>query len=159
MAERPILFSTPMVRAILDGRKTQTRRPIKAQVPRATHPHWCIGDVLWVRETWKPMPDGRTGYRASPDETCVDGPFVLISNWKPSIHMPRSRARLFLLIQDVRTERLRDMTNWDMAAEGCSALGEFPGLWDSIYADRGYSWESNPWVWAVAFRRIAPEEE
>jgi len=145
MAEKPILFNTAMVRAILDGRKRHTRRIIKG-LPlyepyfeedegrgflmdsedgqfyalenfSKIHP----GDVLWVRETWQRLSDFgeyRYEYRADyedDDPLRLDGMYI---TWRPSIHMPREAARIFLKVKDVRAERLQDMTPEDCANDG-----------------------------------------
>lgn len=130
MKARPILFSGPMVRALLEGRKTQTRRVVKARrrdgsVYPAMHelvgepeivvccPYGRPGDLLWVRETWGPC-DGGFCYRASERE-CVkpdDG------KWHSAIHMFRAASRLTLRITDVRVQRLRDICRDDAIAEG-----------------------------------------
>ena len=185
--ERPILFSAPMVLAILDGKKTQTRRVAKlndvgrvkeAGSPRNWHcddpdavnacPYGCHGDTLWVRETWAPA---RTGgydaredgglywYRASDAGIC-DGP------WKPSIFMPRDACRIRLEITGVRLERLQDISEDDSKAEGVTQIPECQGsytyayaqLWDAINKKRGYPWASNPWVWVVSFERRQDED-
>lgn len=139
MAERPILFSGPMVRAILAGRKTQTRRVVKdpsaldcynevgswdgpgdwGEYSLSRCPYGVPGDVLWVREQFS--------YRevdSNPSELGVwywaDG-HVPFGNWtrpKPSIHMPRWASRLSLLVKSVRVERLQDISQDDAQAEG-----------------------------------------
>ena len=142
MKARPILFSSPMIRALLEGRKTQTRRAIKAPTARGNFvlsfnhgipefnfgpsdrkpngdlrwhrcPYGQPGDLLWVRETWGPC-DGGFCYRASERE-CVkpdDG------KWHSAIHMFRAASRLTLRITDVRVQRLRDICRDDAIAEG-----------------------------------------
>lgn len=137
--ERPILFSGAMVRAILAGRKTQTRRvakPVKhpdfgdlyrpgalalepQHVIERVCPYGRFADRLWVRETWGFNPDfpgmhNRACYRADPGHE-YDG-----IRWKPSIHMPRSTCRLVLEITGVRVERLNDCSEEDARAEGCA---------------------------------------
>jgi hypothetical protein len=139
--ERPILFSAPMVRAILAGRKTQTRRPIKPQPVNVvgelkTGGMWLVdtkwhiacpygkpGDRLWVRETWhggngssgQPAP-GYVSYRA-------DGEMMEFfrkkgNRWRSPIHMPRWASRIILEVESVRVERLQDITSDDALAEG-----------------------------------------
>ena len=199
-----IIFSSPMVRAILDGKKTQTRRVIKPQPPAwATylnhiqkHDLWqwsepdqnpprifrrwpedeagpcyipCAygkcGDQLWVRETWRPTPwgDGSVYYRATGVPTGVAD-----MAWKPSLFMPRSASRITLEIIEVRVQRLKEITEEDAIAEGVDCVSQdevrrqatwsrrqdFAGLWDRINKKRGYSWESNSWVWALTFKRL-----
>jgi hypothetical protein len=147
MKERPILFNGEMVRAILDGRKTQTRRIIKAPVlcnheyrwkwnqngefyrfdtdnyPEVAGgfdircPYGQPGDRLWVRETWAMSGYERVEYRAFP----ADGTdFRSVSKWKPSIHMPRKYSRISLLVKDNRVERVQDISVEDIIAEGLS---------------------------------------
>lgn len=161
MAEKPILFNTEMVKAILDDRKTQTRRLVKPQPvyddglwvlggagwsdshipihPVPGHSLWerqpvKSGDILWVRETWatttrrliEKIPnvgrhwsvegEGPLRYLYKAGFTLDDAPGV--SRWHPSIHMPREAARLFLRVKNVRMERLQDITEADVQAEG-----------------------------------------
>lgn len=150
MKERPILFSTEMVRAILDGRKSQTRRIIKPQpeiikkVPyyieleqhwgklsftysdgesRLVNPKYDIGDVLWVRETWSPIEfeDGtHFRYKASFVENNCLNP-----KWRPSIFMPKEASRIKLKVTNIRVERLQDITEEDAVAEGIEPLSEY----------------------------------
>lgn len=137
MAIKPILFNTEMVKAILEGRKTQTRRIIKPQ------PEWSEcgmrwftkgcwwregwnpmdsltpkeipikpGDILWVRETWDNVPVSPGGHFRFVGRYYykADGdlrPDSWRGNWHPSIHMPKEAARLFLRVKDVRGERLQ----------------------------------------------------
>lgn len=207
--EHPILFKTEMVRAILDGRKTQTRRVIKPQPERlgvgesawrdeiyaydhkdcdgdaceyACNGEWLEcpygkpGDELWVREThtfWEdcsgldhikykigePVPIPNTRDAAD----YVVGRF---DKWRPSIHMPRWASRIQLVVEDVRVERVQEISASDALDEGVDLGGyssnsrisdeyivdTFRELWNSINADRGYPWEENPWVWVVEFK-------
>jgi hypothetical protein len=141
--ERPILFSGPMVRALLDGTKTQTRRLAKgvaevrdgvAYRPEHTGhgtrgpfeyacpidcPYGVPGDRLWVRETWHPC-DGGPIYAADyPYPTLADAAnFAGVPRWYPAIHMRREDSRLDLEITAVRVERLHDITEDDARAEG-----------------------------------------
>lgn len=164
---KPILFNTEMTRAILDGRKTQTRRVMKHPKGLADvfgHMNECKqpfmkGDILYVREAWAANPnlweEAKYIYRADnhpADET--------EQKWRPSIHMPREAARLFLRVTDVRVERLQDMTDDDVRREGIENPGDFIRLWDSTiksHRDR-YGWNANPWVWAYTFERIGKED-
>jgi len=158
MKERPMLFSGPMVRAILDGRKTQTRRIIKPQpkfVPRwLDEGHWyglrCPygepGDRLWVRETWAaPHKYDALPPRLIPVGTNIhyrstwEGPCGL--RWRPSIHMPRWASRVTLEITNIRAERLHDISWDDALAEGIDRLVDRydePDVW------RDYSSEGPP---------------
>jgi hypothetical protein len=150
--ERPILFSGAMVRAILEGRKTQTRRIMRPQpewpqnrgwrsqrdLEAESHrfPYGKPGDRLWVRETWQAFKtwNGKPGvaYRAScPNDTfdctedgCVDQ--IRILKWRPAIFMPRDLSRLAVEVTDVRVERLQDITADDARAEGMPPEGPQP---------------------------------
>lgn len=204
MAIKPILFNTEMVQAILEWRKTQTRRIVKGldgihpyhaeptQVANETQHEWdffygysengacfdaikpikapyAVGDILWVRETWDNIPvspgghlqiGGRYYYKACYERrpTAWDGA------WKPSIHMPKEAARIFLKVKDVRVERLQDMGEEDAIAEGFPALPagtdsplhRFSKLWDkTIQRDDlwQFGYHANPWVWVIEFER------
>lgn len=152
---RPILFSTPMVHAILEGRKTQTRRTCKHQFwshselvdvninkefqkidRNVSCPYGNIGDVLWVRESWQILlfKDAPTKYlyKANPQHDAM--------KWKPSIHMPKAACRLFLRIKYVRVERLRDISEADALAEGISVNAHF--YYD--YMKNGLGFYSSP---------------
>jgi hypothetical protein len=178
--ERPILYSGAMVRAILSGNKTQTRRVVKGDwlfdgdesgcgwLPPAC-PHGLIGDQLWVRETFALWPEEGEGegpgiaYRA--DDESFD-PFT--SYWRPSIHMPRWASRIALEITDVRVQQVQDISDEDILAEGVAEyaaslkLSTSPRLawihlWEAINGKRcdgRYGWHRNPWVWAITFRTI-----
>lgn len=140
MKEKPILFSAPMVRAILDGRKTQTRRVLKNQetLDRVgegilrRYPRQKVGvpvlpgDWLWVRETWQTHcdKDGITP-RDLPPDTDVQYPATYdhwVSKRRPGIHMPRWASRITLLVTDVRVQRLQDISEEDAKAEGAPHL-------------------------------------
>ncbi len=192
-------MSAPMVRAILAGSKTQTRRVVRGSdnwhpdtvaVKFLRHhsadglampldkfervlgsavrcPYGVPGDRLWVRETWglaghmKHDP-GYVEYRAD----CKDGgKFNSVGDavdfWRPSIFMPRSHCRIWLEVTEVRVERVTDISEADAIAEGIPAFITSPStiprqqystLWNSING-KG-SWNKNPWVWAVTFKRI-----
>lgn len=148
MIERPILFSGPMVCAILGNRKTQTRRVVK---PRETlcigHDklricsYGNVGDALWVRETWCcQMDNGMFVYDDKGTHLChyaADGVEVIAddgdggqkyrkdgteaSPWRPSIYMPRWASRITLEITAIRVERLNSITEEDALAEGFTA--------------------------------------
>jgi len=161
--EQPIIFNTEMIRAILDGRKTQTRQVLQPQpeleeyvyywkgmffnplsakdLVRKECPYGNIGNRLWVKKTW--------GYKRV-----------------SSLFRPRQTSRMTLEIIDIRVERLQEITEEDAIAEGIWGKGEpyqgigdlpsdrFRDLWDSLNAKRGYSWDINPWVWVIEFKRI-----
>ena len=197
---KPIIFSTPMVQAILAGRKTQTRRAVKedrrgewaavngvrnnseygASVPCYLHretavddisrnimyPKYDVGDILWVRETWSPVQVLPKRYLYKADaENGGEGDGLPI-RWRPSIHMPREAARLFLRVKGVRVERLQNISAEDCEAEGHFETAPveprprswFSEVWDARNAKRGYGWDSNPWVWVYTFERITKEE-
>ena len=174
---RPMLFNTDMVRAILEGRKTETRRRVRAEQAaavlsssaRTENPEipdhqfievLCdapceVGDILWVRETWTAVPGGSYVYKAS-----VECPGAWRGTWRPSIHMPKEAARLFLRVTDVRVERLQDITEGEKTAEGMRPGWQhynFYELWDSTIkpeARKTYGWAANPWVWVIRFERV-----
>lgn len=180
MEEKPILFTGEMVRAVLDGRKTQTRRVIKPQpgllgpkdIPLLLYycPYGQPGDRLWVRESWsvdmsmdhlKPSDvpeDSIVYYRANTDKDWErQSTGQVMGKKRPSIFMPRWASRINLEITDIRVERVQDITEEDAKAEGVDwypamrANRLFQSLWDSINAKRGYAWDVNPWVWVVEF--------
>lgn len=113
---KPVLFNTEMVKAILEGRKTVTRRCVKSRQP--AH----IGDILYVRETWGKIKNGiedKYVYRTDGRyPTLGDGCCFMNFKWKPSLHMPKEAARIFLKVKDVRVERLQDITEEQTEAEG-----------------------------------------
>ncbi len=235
---KPILFNTEMVKAILDGRKTVTRRVCKITVnggvsvshnfcetccyPEVNKDGICAnffnadniyvgaakppcqpGDILYVRETWN------YGYFDSSDEELcnatwfeampIDYDGVIINchyvyradytekeqsemgvehddgsyrmDWRPSIHMPKEAARIFLRVTNVRVERLQDIDEGQARKEGFlndidfingtgkSAAKHFADLWDStVNPDDKYGWIANPWVWVIEFERINRED-
>ncbi|PHR17851.1 MAG: hypothetical protein COA41_11155 [Sphingopyxis sp.] len=218
MKERPILFKGAMVRTILEGRKTVTRRALKLPhgywesspsgelIPVPVNcPYGQPGDRLWVRESWTTRQgldgvaprnishDQSVGYLADTEE----GPWL--GKVRPSIHMPRWASRILLEVTDVRIERLQDISEEQAEAEGCytndqygdlagscddlwpcpacsgnqvhqagsmggatevdcnecrTAALRFRHLWVSINGID--SWDANPWVWVVEFKRIEP---
>lgn len=196
---KPILFNTEMVKAILEGRKTVTRRVVKPRSKNASGfyvvtrqsdgafmgvydcdenemmyensqtPPANVGDVLYVRETWyKGL--NRILYKAnySENEKFYTNGKETIVKWKPSIHMPKEAARIFLKVTDVRVERLQEIDIEGIRNEGLSsmavhagdmeiALEEWKILWDStIKKDKieFYGWEANPYVWVIEFEKI-----
>lgn len=242
---KPILFSTPMVEAILEGRKMQTRRIVKkkysntdlefrtdkygtalveiqndvpppTKMPDGKTKHrvkafelkktkYQVGDILWVRETWdyyetseeyidentieyrvayaykalntQPKINDIQWVKVSEDkywkaqEKIDDEEAHDISRWKPSIHMPRSAARIFLEVVSVRAERLQDISERDAFAEGVikehnpipagatwsdtlgkASLKAFQSIWKDIHGEK--NWDENPFVWIYEFKRI-----
>jgi len=149
---KPIIFSTPMVQAILDGKKTQTRRVIKPQPDgeiKANIPYefygtkteriftdtkaylapCSVGDILWVRETWakRVYSDNRYYYKADDNLGAIfnrEG-----DKWRPSIFMPREAARIFLKVTNVRVERLQEITAEDVIREGIKYSDSGPYHW------------------------------
>lgn len=197
--EKPILFSAPMVRAILDGRKSQTRRIVKPQpqwrlgymavdggaiqcgvdYPDGADdfvrcPYGRTGDRLWVRETFWLRNHGNTfrglgiDYKAGGNKHIPKPAKVgRLCCWRPSIHMPRWASRITLEITGVRVERLNDISEEDAEAEGATSQDRhfrcgnelfgcrsgFAILWSKINGPD--SWDANPWVWVVEFKRLA----
>lgn len=210
----PILFNTEMDRAILDGRKTCTRRICKdaneytvpdmefynadkrtyavhnfadnkhteqLSIAERTCPI-CPGDILYVRETWCALPVNEAGhmrghsiyyYKADGDLR----PEGWRGKWKPSIHMPKEAARIWLKVTDVRVERLQEITEDGAKAEGINKewamswwaptyydpdSGGYPEyrdtfafeVWNEIIKKSDlerYGWYANPWVWVIEF--------
>lgn len=155
MKARPILFSAPMIKALLAGTKNQTRRTIKPQpecgfvvgAPGSPAcPYGATGDLLWVRETWArnahQVSDTRMDtslvYRADGESRALDNGCEL--PWRPSIFMPRQHSRLTLRITEVRVQRLQAISEADARAEGVLFV---PGHGDitieELRADPGYS--------------------
>lgn len=205
MRERPILFNTEMVKAILDGRKSCTRRIVKHDVEAILNspyhrenpdvedkqiisklcmPPYQPGDILYVRETWQKawllddfdcVIDGteKYYYAAGPEIPCfgfwVDpetGKYKDRMPWKPSIHMPKEAARIWLHVTEMRVERLRDITEVGAINEGCiddieyakgkSARNHFVDMWNNTIKKSDldkYGWSANPWVWVIEFER------
>lgn len=185
---RPILFNADMVRAIQMDRKTVTRRVVKVQdqscnfsgmkyldgayavFAKGRSPGWEMvkspyqpGDVLYVRETWA-VSDGEFYYRA---DTPIFTPWE-VDKWRPSIHMPKEAARIFLRVTNVRVERLQAVNFFDCIHEGVPyeqyekvIVKDFSILWDSTIKPKDrdmYGWDANPWVWVIEFKRIGKEE-
>jgi len=144
MKERPILFSTPMVQAILAGRKTQTRR-VKFNCE--------AGDLLWVKETY--ARNGEYGYVYNNGSRyffkATEEKLPKEIRWKPSIFMPREACRLFLRVVEVREEQLWEITEPDADMEGLPNVFTFERLWDSLNKKRGYGWGTNPLVKVITF--------
>lgn len=233
MAIKPILFNTEMIRAILDGRKTVTRRLVKPQpksklcytfagsdcgtwgYPSKTaheswgeeyrlpdnitkedfekrwNPPYHADDVLYVRETWSPIyPDKESnevcGYIYKEDSLeeydnrYPDGEdYQWGGKWRPSIHMPKEAARIWLKVTDVRVERLQEITVDGCHREGINietsavtdgetlnrnhdfSLEKFETIWDSTVKKSdldSYGWDANPYVWVIEFERCEKPE-
>ena len=166
MDMKPILFNTEMVQAILEGRKTQTRRIIKPVAMGLTHengmparvPPYEPGDILWVRETWNnTVYGGKFCYKA-------DFSYKEAFPWKPSIHMPKEAARIFLKVVNVRPHRLLEISRQDAVKEGANpaaAVENFKAIWNGTLKKEAipmYGWDANPWVWVIEFERIRRDE-
>ncbi len=212
---KPILFNTEMVRAILEGRKTVTRRVVKFLDGK--NPNWTgyvkdgltlyngtnepcnkpapyqVNDILYVRETWQCWRAHR--YEATADirfkaegngvrlqfangntdsinrddyDRFIHKWFSHNGEWKPSIHMPKEAARIFLRVTDVRVERLQDITAGEIRKEGLLSMAVHAGdyeiavkewelLWDSTVKQSdvdSYCWNANPYVWVIEFERL-----
>ena len=202
MRELSVLFNGPMVRAILEGRKNQTRRPLRNQpegdhfilsrkqgrkivanirdgvimwIPYGGAPEqpmpmeeiakylpYAVGDRMYVRESFYQSPmTGEIAYKA-------DG---FVQGWqpRPSIHMPKRAARIWLPVTDVRVERLQDISPEDCWQEGIVIAwptkdetkerateiirDAFIDLWDAQYGKTKYAWKNNPWVSVTEFQR------
>lgn len=223
---KPILFNTEMVKAILDGRKTVTRRVVKEKGWDITgQPKWangefwfnvCMknkeenaktatchllkppyvaGDILYVRETWRVRNvygdftrqdrvaeiEFKAGGKNSYMNIYEDS--VYSKAWRPSIHMPKDAARIFLRVTDVRIERLQDIDCEDARKEGCDgrcdvpsngaegvlscitrdfSLEKFQSVWDSTIKPSDickYGWNANPYVWVIDFEQCDKPEE
>jgi hypothetical protein len=210
MKARAILFSAPMVRALLAGTKTQTRRVVKgwaldwlspgnftpefvADPGNRACPYGVPGDRLWVREAFRFLDCFNRDSPSKVGDLCVDAGYNkpwapthyeadgARANWmsvgtlpgkpaagklRPGIHMPRWASRITLEVTEVRVERLQDISDDDLAAEGIQELIDagvdhdgtprdtYRTLWEAL--NGAGSWDANPWVWAVSFRRVGP---
>lgn len=200
-----------MVRAILDGTKTQTRRVVKPDISEDINPasvmwnpynkviqshhdgtivkcpYGIPGDRLWVKETHravfsKALDEPHLQYRAdgafreprndiehNQFAGILDDPFGRIiedseRKWRPSIFTHRWASRITLEVTGIRVERLNEISEKDAKAEGCggefwkdgtmtrSPIAQYIALWESINGPG--SWEANPWVWVVEFRKV-----
>jgi hypothetical protein len=239
MKEKPIIFSAPMVMAILDGKKCMTRRIVKPQPERQDNGCWYwkntawniaqisdlspldislyqVGMRLWVRERIDNRPENGNFYYHADNKGVGEDVFKLLldagkSHKKsiPSVFMPRWASRITLEITDVKIERLQDITEEDAINEGVeylfskddlktvaglrnykqeemgfknylwhgcakgkvmqkwnhqyssysNAIGSFSSLWQYLNYKRGYGWDTNPWVWAISFKRANSETD
>lgn len=209
-AAKPILFNTAMVKAISEGRKCCTRRlctpqPVfrdgesgvyeemddgsfqlkvsgyKCIYDYPAYPRYFVGDILYVRETFA---EDKNNYLYKADFSEDDLQKIAnITRWRPSIHMPKVAARIFLRVTGVRLEHLQSITEEDAVKEGIFFCDEFVpgyhwgehkighvwdsarnaflwGLWNSTVpsSDRDiYGWEANPWVWVYEFEVVAKD--
>lgn len=229
MNEKPILFNTEMVKAILDGKKTVTRRIIRPQpearlcyafagssgmpgtwgypsrdawkswgdeyrLPtvllepeRRWTPPCKADDLLWVRETWNYgfVESSDREYANDvwfePSDRKTEGSYLralsrwwyradandekdmreLNGFWRPSIHMPREAARIWLKVKEVKVQRLQEMTSFDAYKEGFrngdnGDMMQFMRTWESTIRpenQKRYGWQADPWVWVIEFER------
>lgn len=197
--ERPIIF-THNIREIISGEKTQTRRVIN-RMPRGIingvifdddinawrfgvnniHmtvgvkcPYGIPGDVLWLKENWRKTCDGKIEYKA-------DGLHDLYIKWEVPLFMPKVASRIKLLVENVRIQKIQEISDDDCLAEGVKKVTKdgrlykycfydkgdysstpwsqmhlspklvFEDLWNSINKKRGFGWDVNPFVWVVDF--------
>lgn len=187
MAEYSILMAPDEVRALLDDRKTETRRLVEPQ-PNVVHsihedasittnlifrrggqrikcPYGKPGDVLWVRENFRVSSahDGLPMADVPPSDSveyAVDQERVLTGRARLSVFMPRWAARIFLEVQEVRMERLQDISEEDARAEGIEWDARmfpmayyFKEYWNRL-AKPGQRWEDNPCLWVVKFKKL-----
>ena len=162
MKTRPIIFTAESVRAILEGRKTQTRRVVKPQpfiddtdFVKYECPFGRIGGQLWVREKWIPRSGVPLYYADYPSEESVGiaAMYSETGRWKTPLFMPRVASRITLKIVNIRVERLWDITDEDVRAEGYEHPNDFLNAWEKLNGKHGYHWESSPWVWVIEFER------
>ena len=198
MGTKPMLFNIDMVRAILAGKKTVTRRVVKPQpagdgsapIELITRPgFWNSfgddfvyrqpyepGDILYVREAWSITDNLWNGMDMILYGADYNGNQYSNIRWRPSIHMPKEAARIFLRVKDVRVERLQNISLQDCMKEGISkerieerdairlkaaAKSIYEKIWNSTIkpADRAvYGWDANPWVWVIEFERCEKPE-
>lgn len=195
MSIKPILFNTEMVRAILNGWKTCTRRLVSSRQFLGMLPDKCKNaapddflkgkrmtfkpycdmtdaelimtaykapyepvNILYVRETWKKAPNGYYYYEDWQRNDIAD-----VTKWKPSIHMPKEAARIWLKVTDVRVERLQEITEVQAKAEGCNsglitgactARGQFEDLWNSTIKKP----DLDRYGWIIEFERCEKPE-
>lgn len=193
--ERGIIFSSEMIQAIIDGRKTQTRRVIKPQPKDAAdffgwilpdyekiafgfdgvdsyhrNKYGKVGDLLYVKEAFTSIPTvlHKAGYPTIGEKYIYkfgNEKYASDIKWKSPRFMPKSAARIWLEITDIRVERLHDITSNDIKAEGVSyTVDYYPNLidlWQNLWVKiKGQnSWDANPWVWVIEFRRVYHEPQ
>ncbi len=184
MKERPILFSTPMVQAILAGKKTQSRRIVKHPLilasllagPKATDPDFTTacpygqpGDVLWVRETWANVAlydfdkqkDGKKEIIYKATQKMHD---PLEIKWKPSIFMFKKDSRIKLMIESISIEKLTDISEKDAKAEGAQldrlkpfgrlGMKSYKEGFLGIWLDINGGIIGDEYVWVIKFQKL-----
>lgn len=205
LKETPIIMSTPMVQALLEGRKTQTRRLVKANLSQIQNPNFGYstftpdghistrgryeqadggyffgetflklpygqpGNLLYVRESFAAIDYGnKTRYAFKADDSLIKDKF----KWKPSIHMPKKAARIWLSLHECTIERLQDIAATDAEAEGTPFVHPFARpedlriaarearwidsfrlLWETIHG--AGAWKANPYVWKITFEVLS----
>lgn len=159
----PLIFSAPMVRAIIEGRKTQTRRVTKLK--------FSVGQRLWVKENCWIAPvgfgdqefcnctdaDGNrrvVGYSASMDGDSVRCAKDYGVRQTPSLFMPRWASRLTLEVTGLYEQQLQKITESDARAEGVENREQFVRLWDAINDKPGIRWADDPLVRVITFRVV-----
>lgn len=196
---KPILFNTEMVAAVLDNRKTVTRRVVKQNtnsilssgcrnnlpdvpdsqiIEKLCLSRYEVGDHLYVRETWNLILSHDKNDKFYVFKSTYDYNNKNEIKWRPSIHMPKEAARIFLRVTDVRVERLQDMNGNNLEKEGIKtgithfksqfnnfgnadrydiAIEKFSLIWNSTIKKQDldrYGWSANPFVWVIEFERV-----
>lgn len=154
ITELPILFQTEMVRSILSDRKTQTRRLVKgfdvfspefiAREFEAFSRYGKLGDLLWVRESYQ-SGNRKIYYKSDLDEQLSKEVSALGATWKPSIQMPKQASRLWLMVEEIRVERVQDISEADAIAEGI----EMRAVIDPEFEEPVRGWkdyQTNDWI-------------
>jgi len=138
------------------------------RVPQSVAHEFCRygspGEYLWVKEAWRTHIDlDHLKPSDLPQDTRIiyeadDSPsFRSDGRYRNPLHMPRWASRLLLKLDDVWVERLHDMSQETLVAEGVG--GDFVNHWNRLNAKRGFPWKSNPWVWCLKFRLLEAEDE
>ena len=167
-----------MVKAILAGKKTKTRRVITPQPEigdqdvyeaiKRKCPYGNAGDTLWVRETWGAQPAMMGGICPDTIRYRADGEYRDEHNvwkWRPSIYLPQKYSRIILEIINVWIDQIQNITEEDAKAEGVqpyasridsrmSYIEGFRREWERLNKKRGYGWDINPLVWVIGFKRV-----
>lgn len=159
MKSRPIIFSKPMVIALLNKQKTVTRRIAKKDGDGSfKSPYGQAADLLWVKETWateaewdtlrpSELPVGtKVRYKATDDHP---------AKWRTPLFMPRWASRLLLQIEHIRLERLHEISLESAIGEGLvdeDPIKAYSALWEALHGSG--SWEDNPWVWVIEFKLL-----
>jgi hypothetical protein len=171
---RRIAFKRPLLLAVMNGRKTETRRLRRVRMLRGTSrlewqpcPYGSAGDLLDVTEPWCLAADA-DGYpeegflyaadyqpgevvRYGSDGVALRKDGREASPWRSGRFMPSAAVRLRLRLDEVRAERLHDITDEGAQAEGTLDRDAFRGLWDIINGKLA-PWDADPWVWVLRFR-------